>query len=282
MKCYSVLMSVYHKDNPEYLRQSIESIMKQTIKPEQFVIVEDGPLTKALTDVIGSYVKSNSNLFSIVKLQRNYGLGVALDKGLIVCRNELVARMDSDDISLESRCEKQLKKFEENEALVLLGANIDEFYDDPKKIRTSRIVPSSYEDICKYIRRRDPFNHPTVMFKKSAVIRCGGYGSLRRRQDFDLFSRMINMGCYAENLNESLVLFRSNIDNYKRRKSKESCKSYINVVKNNYKRGYCSLFDLLYVIFAQEAIRLMPLGMMKIISDNLLRSKNCDGNKRKK
>ena len=273
MENYSVLMSVYRKEKAEHLIAAIESILNQTVRPEQFILVEDGPLTSELYAVIGKYAGENPEMFTVVKLEQNQGLAVALDTGIQHSRNELIARMDSDDISLPERCEKQLQRCAENPKLALLGTNIDEFYDTPDKIVSARVVPEKYEDIVRYIRRRDPFNHPTVMYKKSEVIRCGGYGTLRRRQDFDLFSRMINMGCYAENIGQSLLYFRSNEDNYKRRKSWSSCSSYIKVVKMNYKRGYCSLFDLMYVVAAQMAMYLMPLGLMKWVSDKFLRQK---------
>ncbi len=270
---YSVLMSVYYKENPEFLKESIESILGQTIKPDQFVIVKDGNLNEELDEIISEYENKFPMLFSIVYLNENCGLAIALDQGLKVCRNDLVARMDSDDISKPDRCEKQLNKFSEIKKLAILGSNIDEFYDDLNVISSSRVVPSDYADICKWIKRRNPFNHPTVMFKKSEVLRCGGYGTLKRGQDFDLFSRMINMGCYAENINESLLLFRSDEDNYFRRKSKTACDSYINVVRLNFKRGYCSLFDLIYVVVVEKTLQFMPLGMMKFVSDHFLREK---------
>lgn len=273
MEKYSVLMSVYAKEKVDYLKLSIDSILNQTVMPDQFIIVEDGPLTKELQSVLDAYVQVYKELFTIVKLPMNQGLAIALDKGLERSRNDLVARMDSDDVSLPERCEKQLQKFAENPELALLGTNIDEFYTTPEEIVSARVVPSEYADIVRYIRRRDPFNHPTVMFRRSEVVRCGGYGTLKRRQDFDLFSRMINMGCYAENIPESLLRFRSNLDNYKRRKSWSSCSSYIKVVKMNYQRRYCSLFDLLYVVIAQVAMYLMPMGVMKWFSDNFLRQK---------
>ena len=112
------------------------------------------------------------------------------------------------------------------------------------------------------------------MFKKSEVIRCGGYGKVIRCEDFDLFSRMLNMGCYAENINESLLLFRANQDNYKRRKSKASINGYMTVMKLNYKRGFCSWTDLLYARTAKLAVTIMPTGMMKWVSDRFLRKKS--------
>lgn len=273
MSNYSVLMSVYTKNSPSELKQSIDSMLSQTVLCDQFVLVEDGPLNDELSCLIDEYVIKNKGLFTTIKLKENIGLGKALDIGMNECRNELIARMDADDISLPMRCEKLLHLFSVNPELALAGTNIDEFYDDPAVIVSSRIVPSDYKGICKFIKRRNPFNHPSVMYKKSEVIRCGGYGTLRRKQDFDLFSRMVNSGCYALNIDESLLLFRSNEDNYLRRKNWENCKSYIAVEYANFKRGYCSLWDLLVVCLSQIIIHILPLAVMKKISDRFLRKK---------
>lgn len=271
MQPYSVLMSVYKKDHPDFLTDAISSMLKQTVLCEQFVLVEDGPLPENLQKVIDGCSRQYPNIFSIIKLSENVGLGRALDKGLDVCRNNLVARMDADDISLPNRCEKLLELFDKNPQLALAGTNIDEFYDNPQNIVSSRKVPCEYENICKFMRRRSPFNHPTVMFKKSEVERCGGYGKMKRKQDFDLFARMLNMGCFALNINESLLFFRSNRDNYKRRRSWEYCKSYLDVAVVNYKRGYCSIFDLAYIFAGQLTLHFAPMWLMKKLSDCLLR-----------
>ena len=270
---YSVLMSVYKKDEPSFLTTAIESMLNQSVPCEQFILIEDGPLPENLEKVIDEYAAKSPELFSVVKLSENMGLGKALDKGLEVCRNELVARMDADDISLPSRCEKLLELFEKNPKLGLAGTNIDEFYDDPQNIVYSRKVPCDYESIRKFMRRRSPFNHPSVMFRKSEVLRCGGYGKMKRKQDFDLFARMLNMDCYALNIDKSLLLFRSNRDNYKRRRSWEYCKSYIDVALVNYRRGYCSIVDLAYIVVGQLTLHFAPMSVMKFLSDKLLRKR---------
>lgn len=266
-------MSVYKKDDPSFLIAAIESMLKQTVLCEQFIVVEDGPLPESLQYVIDGYASKQPELFSVVKLSENMGLGRALDKGLEVCRNDLVARMDADDISLPSRCEKLLDLFAKNPKLGLAGTNIDEFYDDPQNVVSSRKVPCDYESICKFMRRRSPFNHPSVMFKKSEVVRCGGYGKMKRKQDFDLFARMLNMDCLALNIDESLLLFRSNKDNYKRRRSWEYCKSYIDVALVNYKRGYCSIIDLAYIVVGQLTLHFAPMCVMTFLSDFFLRKR---------
>lgn len=271
MEKYSVLMTVYLKDSPKELAQSINSMLTQTVLCDQFVLVKDGPVSDEVNNVIMSYKRRYPGLFTIAGFKVNKGLGKALDAGLSLCKNDLVARMDSDDISLPTRCEKLLSLFNKNPGLSLAGTNIDEFYDDPQHIVSSRIVPSDYESICKFMRRRSPFNHPTVMFRKKDVIRCGGYGKMRRKQDLDLFARMLNNNCYALNIDESLLLFRSNEGNYKRRKSWEYCKSYIEVEYANFKRGYCSIIDLLIVTIGQLVMFAAPMSVMKFISDNFLR-----------
>jgi glycosyltransferase involved in cell wall biosynthesis len=270
---YSVLMSVYKNDNKDYVDTAIESMLSQTVQPEQFVIVIDGEIPDEIQKVINHYQDTYKGVFTIVRQLVNQGLGKSLDEGMKHCRNELIARMDADDISLPNRCEKELEMFHTYNKLAICGSNIDEFYDNPDEVQSIRRVPSDYESIVRFIKRRQPFNHPTVMYKKSEVIRCGGYGQLRRKQDYDLFSRMINMGCYARNIDESLLKFRADKDNYKRRKSWSYVKSSIKVGALNFKRGYCGLIDLMYIVCGQVALYIMPINLMKIVSDNLLREK---------
>ena len=263
-------MSVYKNDNPEFLKLSIDSMINQTIKPNQFIIVKDGPLTIEIDKVLLDY-KTKYPYIVVVESKNNVGLGKALDFGLGSCTNDLIARMDADDISLPNRCEELLKLFEKYPNLSLAGTNVDEFEDDPSVIISTRSVPNTYDEIVHFSKRRNPFNHPTVMFKKSQVIRCGGYGDLRRRQDYDLFCRMLNMGCYALNIDKSLLLFRVGEDYLKRRKSKETYRGTIAAAKLNYQRGYCSFIDYLYVKIGQSIIRFSPTWFTKRITAKILR-----------
>ncbi|NLK22328.1 MAG: glycosyltransferase [Epulopiscium sp.] len=270
---YSVLMSIYNKEQLEFFIKSVESMLRQTIKPDEIVIVKDGPLTAELDQAINRYKKQNPELFTIVPLEKNLGLGPALNEGLKKCRNELVARMDTDDISLENRCELQLKEFNENPELCIVGTWTNEFYDEPSNIVTSRIVPEKHEDIMKFSRRRSPFNHPTVMYRKSAVLGCGGYQDVLRKEDIDLFIRMLHNDCLSMNIPKPLLLFRSNKDNYKRRKTWVNCKSYVSVIYRFWKMGYSSTLDLVIVVIGQIVMFLSPVWLLKIISDKILRKK---------
>ncbi|MGH2064891.1 glycosyltransferase [Aerococcus sp. L_4] len=273
-KNYSILMSVYKDEKPEEVKQSIDSMLNQSLKADQFVLVEDGPLTDELYSLIAEYERNNPNLFTIVELETNIGLGKALDKGIEYCKNELIARMDADDISMTERCQKQVQLFNSNSELDVVGTFIDEFYDEPKNIVSKRVVPVDHADIVSFMRKRSPFNHPTVMYKKSAVLNAGGYGKMRRKQDLDLFSRMINNGAQTANIPESLLLFRSNEDNFKRRNSWDYCKSYIEVQYAIWKRGHCSFFDLAYVVIGQTVLYVAPIPVLKWLSNRFLREKN--------
>lgn len=266
-------MSVYYKEKKEHFIQSIESMLNQTLPPNEFIIVKDGKLTRELDEVVKEFESKNPGLFKIVQLEKNIGLGKALDIGLDFCSNELVARMDADDISLPERCEKQVEAFAADPMLSIIGTFIDEFYDNPQNIVSSRIVPTNDYEIKKFMKRRSPFNHPTVMYRKSDVLRCGGYGKMRKKQDLDLFSRMINNGCKSKNIDESLLLFRSDENNFKRRKSFSYCKSYIEVQFEIWKRGHCSFSDLAFVTLGQVSMFLMPIPFLKIVSNKLLRKK---------
>lgn len=269
---YSVLMSVYEKDNPEYLAASIESMLNQTIRPEQFVLVVDGAVPEPIEQTIQSYER-NTELFTVVRLQKRGGLGNALNQGMQHCRNELVARMDADDISLPERCELELQLFREEPELAVVGCAIAEFYGTPDDIRTYRVVPESYEAVRRFMRKRQAVNHPTVIYKKSEVVKVGGYEPLQRKEDFDLFSRMIAGDCRIQNLSVPLYLYRADENNYYRRKSKENLKSSIYVYRRHLKRGGCSIADFLVICTAEVLFFLLPYPAMKYLSDKILRKK---------
>jgi len=271
MEKYSVLMSLYVKEKAEYLQLAIESILGQTVAPDEIVIVEDGPLNDELYGVLDQYRQKYPELFNIVVNEKNLGLGLALNVGLQACRNELVARMDTDDIAKPHRCETQLKVFEEDPELSIVGSSVDEFYSSPDEVVSVRAVPEKHEDIYNFAKKRSAFNHPTVMYRKSKVLEQGGYADLRRNQDVDLFGRMLYSGCKAQNVGESLLWFRSNDALAKRRKSWENTKSYIDTIKRFWKMGYASFTDYAIVAVAQTGMFLMPVKLQHWIYKKFLR-----------
>lgn len=263
---YSVLMSLYKKEKPEYLRIALDSMLNQTVAPDEIVLVEDGPLTPELYEVLEDY-----SMLHRVRNETNLGLGLALNVGLTECRNELVARMDTDDYSKPDRCEKQLAIFAEKPYLAIVGSHIDEFVGDISNLISQRIVPTTHEEIYNFAKKRSAFNHPAVMYSKTAVLENGGYADLRRNQDVDLFGRMLFSGYKAENIDESLLLFRSNDDLAKRRKSWSNTKSYIDTIKRFWIMGYSTFYDYLVVAIAQTGMFVMPISLQQWVYKKFLR-----------
>lgn len=263
---YSVLMSLYKKEKPEYLRLAIDSMINQTVPPDEIVIVEDGPLTDELYAVLDEYP-----ILHRVKNETNLGLGLALNVGLKKCKNELVARMDTDDCSKPERCEKQLLRFSEKPYLAIVGSHIDEFVGDVSNVISQRVVPTTTKEIYDYAKRRSAFNHPAVMYSKTAVLDASGYADLKRNQDVDLFGRMQFLGYKAENIDEALLWFRSSDELAKRRKSWQNTWSYIATIRKFWKMGYSSFVDYAMVGIAQTGMYLMPVKLQNFVYRKFLR-----------
>ncbi len=255
---FSVLMSLYYKEKAENLRSCLDSLLAQTVLPNEIVIVKDGPLTDELEAVLVEYVEKNQGLYKIVPLSENKGLGLALAEGLMHCENELIARMDTDDIAVKERFFKQLKAFEEDEQLDICGGHIDEFEEDIASIVARRTVPLEHDEIIKYQKRRDAFNHMTVMYKKSAVLRAGNYQDCLLMEDTLLWVNMIITGSKCKNIDEVLVHARIGIDMFARRGGWSYYKKYKEGRKRVRKTGYIGFWDYYYTLLVQFVIALMP------------------------
>ena len=210
-------MSLYYKENPKYLCEALDSMINQTVKPDEIVMVYDGPLTEELYQIMDRYITQNPNLFTIVNNEKNLGLGLSLRKGLVTCKNELIARMDTDDISKNYRCEEQIKLFDKIPSLDIVGGNIGEFIDSPEKIVSYRKVPTKDNEIKQFMKFRCGFNHMTVMFKKSSVISCGNYIDWFFNEDYYLWIRMIENKCVFANIDDVLCYVRVGKEMYARR-----------------------------------------------------------------
>lgn len=267
---YSVLLTVYKKDNPDHFKVSLESMLNQTKKSNDIVVVCDGPIPDCLQKVIDE-CKEKDDSINQIQLENNVGLGLALNEGLLRCQNELVARMDADDYSLPERCEKQLKMFEEDPDLDIVGCPVLEFVDSLDNIVGERRVPLDNESIYKYCKRRDPFNHPTVMYKKSKVMAYGPYGDYRKNQDTDLWIKMLSKGCKTANHPECLLLFRFDEGTYKKRKSWVNTKLLIQIRKRAWRTGFCSWWDYINVKYAQLAVFVLPVWFQKFVYKKILR-----------
>ncbi len=269
-KKYSVLMSVYVKENPEYLKQSIDSILKQTVKTDEFIIVCDGPLTEGLNQVLYQYEVSNPDIIKIIRLKHNQGLGLALNAGLSQCTNELVARMDSDDISFPDRMEKQLKIMEQENVDIVSGTII-EFMENVDNELARRILPQKSDEIRKFARRRNPFNHPAVMYKKKSVIEAGGYKDFWLFEDYFLWIRMFLLGYEGYNIQEPIVYMRSGDALYERRGGIKYAGQVIKFRWFMFWHGYSGLTDFVVTAVGHTIVALVPNRLRKIIYERILR-----------
>lgn len=228
---FSVLMSVYKKEEPAFLDKALESIENQTRQPDQIVLVEDGPVTIELNDVIKKHSNEFSSKYDVVKLPYNRGLGLALQTGVKHCRNEWIARMDSDDISVTNRFELQLKEVIKNPQLAVVGGQIDEFSGDLDRIVGKRNVPLSNDEIRRFIKWRNPFNHPTVMMNKNAVTRVGSYQANGKIEDYFLWVKLVIANYPVKNLPDILVHMRVDTGMYERRGNFQNIKQVFELRK---------------------------------------------------
>ncbi len=273
---YSVLMSVYCKEKPEFLEQAIQSIYDQTVKTDDFVLICDGKLTEELDKVIDKFKTKFGDVMNIVRFEENHGLGHALNVGVTLCKNELIARMDSDDISKKDRCEKELKKFMEDDTLSIVGSNILEFTETPEKADILRKVPELNEDIIKFSKKRCPFNHPSVMYKKSAVIESGNYRSVRHMQDYYLWVDMLTNNKKGYNIQEPLVFMRASNDLYKRRSGREYIKIQNNLFRIMRERHYITILEYYSSITIRTLSAFAPNFLRKRVFKKFLRKKVSD------
>lgn len=214
---FSVAMCVYGGDNAEFFYRALESVTDlQTVKPSEVVLVVDGPVPKAIDDVIEKYEKKY-NFFNTTRLPQNGGLGNALQVALENCKYDLIARMDSDDVALPTRFEDQLLYFEQHDEVDVLGGDITEFVDQEDNIVGKRCVPRWHAEIVEYMKRRCAFNHVSVMYKKNAVQCAGGYLDWFWNEDYYLWIRMQLNGARFANTGTVLVNVRTGVDMYARR-----------------------------------------------------------------
>ena len=217
MQAYSVLMSVYRNEKPTYFRRAVESMLQQTVPPAEFVIVCDGPLTHELYETLDTFLNDRPDLFRVIRSPENRGLGLSLREGLEACSNELVARMDTDDVSVPDRMERQLKMLTDREELSAVGGQIAEFEGEESNILDYRIVPLRCDDIRIRAARRNPMNHVTVVMKKSHVLRAGSYCHIPGFEDYHLWVQMLSEGLKLANIDYVCCNVRVNSGMYGRR-----------------------------------------------------------------
>lgn len=267
---FSVLMSVYYKEKASYLDDALNSIFSQTLKPNEVVLVEDGPLNDDLYKVIDKY-KKKYKYFKTVRLKKNMGLGNALNEGLKHCSYEYVARMDTDDISMPDRFEKQIRYLEKHPEVDLIGSNIAEYDEDMINITGYRIVPESNDEIKEFMKKRNPFNHMSVIYKKGKVFEAGNYLDMPYFEDYYLWSRMAVNNCAFYNIQENLIQVRGGTNMIKRRGGKK----YLSCIK----RMEYELLELKIIkkreyyinLLVRSICALIPNRIRKLIYKKVLR-----------
>ena len=267
---FSVLLSIYYKEKAENLIQSLDSVFNQSLRADEVVLVEDGPLTPELETIVEKYSGQYHEL-KIVKLEKNSGLGVALNEGLKNCSNDWVARMDTDDICKPIRFERQLDFIQLHPDCDLVGSWVDEFEEDISNITSVRKVPETPEEIYCYCKGRCPVNHPTVLYKKETVLRAGGYLTEYFPEDYFLWIRMLMNGARFYNIQDSLLYFRYSSETIKKRGGWKYAIGEVHIQKKIYKIGFISYPLYLKNSAIRFATRIMPLSLRKWVYQNLLR-----------
>lgn len=270
-KEYSVLMSVYHKEKPEYLRQAIESIQAQTFSTDDFVLVCDGLLNPELDAVIAAKQQEMGDVLNVVRLAKNGGLGNALNQGIKHCKNELVARMDSDDIAYPDRCEKQIKVFNIHPEVSICSGIVEEFTTDPNIVDTRRVPPETNAEIVEFAKKRNPFNHPCVMYKKSTVEAVGSYQDFYLLEDYYLWLRMLMAGYQGYNIQEPLMHMRAGSDMYLRRAGWKYAKTQARLFKFMKKQGFIGVGQCVKSCVIRSGSALAPNWLRKFMFEKVLR-----------
>lgn len=270
---FSVSLSVYKNDNAEHFREALSSVVNQTVKPAEIVLVVDGPVPDTIIEVIKEFETSLSD-FKVIHLPENRGHAIARQFGIEAADNELIALMDSDDISVPDRFEKQLSCFKKNASLDVLGGQISEFVNLTDNIVGIRKVPLDDLDIKYYIKTRCPFNQMTVMFKKSSVLESGGYIDWHYEEDYYLWIRMFEQGCVFQNLPDNLVFARVGNELYKRRGGMKYFKSEARLQKYLWEKEIINLPKFLSNVIIRFVIQvLLPNKLRGWIYQKLFRHK---------
>jgi glycosyltransferase involved in cell wall biosynthesis len=262
-------MSVYHKEDSRNLEQCLESLANQTLPADEIVVVKDGILPVGLEEILLSW--QDKLPLKTIGYEKNKGLVYALNYGLNYCSNELVARMDSDDICLSDRFEKQLMFFEKDNNTVLLSGYISEFNKMPNDILSVRKVPLGYARIIKYLKRRSAFNHVAVMFKRSVILSLGGYQGVDGFEDYDLWMRLVQAGFKVDNIPEILVYVRIGNNMIGRRSGPKYAKKEIIFLNDQRKKHFISIIEFIMLCILRIPVRFLPPKIIAAIYCNFLR-----------
>jgi glycosyltransferase involved in cell wall biosynthesis len=266
---------VYHRDNPDHLRRAfVSAVQEQTRAPDEVVLVRDGPVGQELALAIDELVATSPVPVQRIDLPANVGLGMALDTGIRACRHDVIARMDADDISLPERFARQLPLIEAGADIV--GSALIEFDEDEDVVVGLRTPPTSEEEIRTWSRFHQPFNHPTVVYRRSQVTAAGGYQDLPLLEDYWLFARMIQDGARVANLADALVKYRVGTGAYHRRGGFALLRSEV-VLQGRLRRvGFVTRSQYVRNLAVRGGYRLVPATLRRRAYRRLIAGKGAD------
>lgn len=262
---FSLLMSVYKKENVAYFIDAMESILHQTRMPNEIILVKDGPLTQELEEVIQKYQANYPDLLKVLSLPKNVGLGSALNQGLELCRFEFVARMDTDDIAHPKRFEKQLNFLQQHPQTDVLGSWICEFETIPDMPFSFRKPPLQHPKILSYAQYSNPINHMSVIFRKHTIIDAGNYQPMDGMEDYYLWVRVIQKGGLFANIPEILIYARTGISMIARRQGIDYFKKEIYLQQKFLNIGYISYPRFFLNLLIRALPRLFPISILNIV-----------------
>ena len=269
---FSVLMPVYYKDNAEYFITAFQSIVNQTLKPDEILIIEDGKLTEDLENIIVKYEKEYKDILRVIRLEENIGIGKVRALGMRECKYDYVAFMDSDDISRNDRFEIQIGLIEKHPKLDVIGAFVTEFDGNPENVYSRRVLPTLHEDIYKYGKFRMPVNNPTLILKRQSVLDAGNYQLFHAFEDYELYTRMLYKGYKFVNIPEFLVNMRAGRGMMNRRKGVHyfvTCElPCMNAMK---KIGYINFKEYIRNVSLKFLLRVIPDWLRDFIYKKFLR-----------
>ena len=274
MTMFSALSSIYHKENPVHFDACMQSIWdKQTLKPTEIILVEDGPLTVELDQIIAQWQEKIGAILKVTKLAKNVGTGKAKNIGLQQCTHEIVCIVDTDDISVPERFEKQVKLLSENQDVAICGGQIVEFNCNINQLSGMRKVPLSNAELIKYAQKQSPFNNMTIAYRKTKILEVGGYQHHMWMEDYNLFLRVIAKGYKVQNLDDILVYARIDNGMHARRKGYEYIKSEKQLLKLKKELKLQSPIHANILFLLRSSFRLLPSSLLGKIYNTFLRKK---------
>ena len=267
---FSLLLCTYKGENPLHLKECLDSILSSTVYPNEMVIVKDGPLTSELDELISQTDFPFET--KTIQLPTNRTLGIARREGVAASKYGWIALMDSDDIMVPERFKIQLASIELNPRIDIIGGQIAEFCTSRDQAHTMRKVPTEHGEIIEFVKKRNPFNAMTVMFKKDLAVKSGNFRYFPGFEDYDLWTRMMMNGAFCRNCDEVLAYARTGDGMYQRRQGLSYVKQELRMQRQMRELGIIGRFRFIGNIIARVPIRMFPHKIVEIVYTKFLRS----------